>query len=55
MFLKYVLFILALLLTVASFYLYHHKHKSIVRGLGILLAYVAGAIALKLFFMISQH
>ena len=48
----YILFGLALILAILSFVMYHHKFNNSVRALGILLAYVSGAIALKIFFML---
>ncbi|GAB4328694.1 MAG: hypothetical protein Kow0037_03230 [Calditrichia bacterium] len=51
--LKYILFGMALVMAIFALYLYHERHKPAVRVFGIVLAYISGAIALKLFFMIS--
>jgi len=39
-------------MAVASFIMFQHKRKVFIRALGILLAYIAAGIALKVFFMI---
>ncbi|GAB4379440.1 MAG: hypothetical protein Kow0042_28850 [Calditrichia bacterium] len=50
---KYLLFIISLSFSIAALFMYHEKNKPIIRVLGILIAYIASAIALKIFFMIS--
>ncbi|MFZ0390657.1 MAG: hypothetical protein WAN36_09360 [Calditrichia bacterium] len=49
----YIYFAVALLLSIFSFSLYRHQHHTVLRALGILLGYIAGAIALKVFLMIA--
>jgi len=51
--LVYVYFIIALNMSVASFIMIQHKNRNLVRVFGLILAYVAAAVGLKLYYMIS--
>jgi hypothetical protein len=40
-------------MAIASFIMIQHRNKMIIRAIGLILAYVAAAIALKVFFMLN--
>jgi hypothetical protein len=41
-------------MAVASFIMIQHRNKMIIRAIGLLLAYLAAGIALKVFYMFSS-
>ncbi|MEJ2635637.1 MAG: hypothetical protein P8184_10140 [Calditrichia bacterium] len=51
--LTYVYLIIAICMAIASFIMYQHKNRMLVRALGIIMAYAAAGIALKVLFMLS--
>ncbi len=50
--LVYLYFIIAGAMAVASIIMIQHKNKTLVRAIGLVLAYIAAGIALKVFFII---
>lgn len=53
MVLAYIYFIISVNMAVASFLMLQHKNRNIVRILGLMLAYLAAIIALKVYYMIG--
>ncbi|MFQ5583489.1 MAG: hypothetical protein ACE5GL_03535 [Calditrichia bacterium] len=51
--LVYVYFVIAINMSIASFIMIQHRNRNIVRVLGLILAYVAAAVALKVYYMVS--
>jgi hypothetical protein len=45
--------IISINMAIASFIMIQHRNKMIIRAIGLILAYVAAAIALKVFFMLN--
>jgi hypothetical protein len=50
----YLYLIISVNMAVASFIMIQHRNKMIVRAIGLILAYIAAGIALKVFYMLSS-
>ncbi len=53
--LLYLYFIISLSMAIASVVMLSHKNKVTIRAFGLVLAYIAAGIALKVFFMINPQ
>ena len=49
----YFYFVLASLMTFISFYMLQHRHTTFIRASGIVLAYIAAAIAVKAYYLLT--
>ncbi len=49
----YLYLIISINMAIASFIMIQHHNKMIIRAMGLILAYIAAGIALKVFFMLS--
>ncbi len=49
----YIYVIISFSMAIASFIMIQHRNKMIIRAIGLILAYIAAGIALKVFFMLS--
>jgi hypothetical protein len=49
----YLYLIISVNMAVASFIMIQHRNKMIIRAIGLILAYIAAGIALKVFYMLS--
>ncbi len=50
--LGYVYLIFSFILTISSFYMIQHRHTTLMRASGMVLAYIAAAIALKAYYLL---
>jgi hypothetical protein len=49
----YLYLIISVNMAVASFIMIQHRNKMVIRAIGLILAYIAAGIALKVFYMLS--
>jgi hypothetical protein len=49
----YLYLVISINMAIASFIMLQHRNKMIIRAIGLILAYIAAGIALKVFYMLS--
>ncbi|MCK5454312.1 MAG: hypothetical protein KAJ16_08120 [Calditrichia bacterium] len=49
----YIYLIISLNMAIASFIMIQHRNKMVIRAVGLILAYIAAGLALKVYYMLS--